>query len=438
MLAVVATSAALIALAMPTCSTKLYMLDFVFHEPFKPILLLFRQFQFSLGLGVERRNDTHDELIKPLAGVFPANPILAGAQSGYARRACRGHEISDVCAKSVGHNKWRQVFADSENAHDAELQEVWASGGGEYSEPCGEIVGCRRMVEPYYFLGCPVWACPAWTGSVFRADARRRDWLRQYSEMFPTVEGNSSFYAIPSIAVAERWAEESAPGFQFALKFPRSISHDKSLEGCDAELSQFLAVLELLANTGRLGPSFLQLPAQFGPAGLPRLQQFLDRLPREFPYAVEARHPAFFASGDDERAFDELLRSRGIDRVLFDSRALYSAPPADPFEAESQRRKPRVPWRGTVTGKRPLVRFVGRNDVASTVPWLAEWAPIVAGWISSGLRPFFFTHAPDDALAPAMARAFHEELRRVSPALPPLPPLRGERAEPGLRQRELF
>ena len=294
------------------------------------------------------------------------------------------------------------------------------------------------MVDLLYFLGCPVWACPAWTDSVFRADARRSDWLRQYSQNFPTVEGNSSFYAIPTVDVARRWAAEAASGFQFALKFPRVISHDKSLTACDAELSAFLAVLEVLGAADRLGPSFLQLPAHFGPDGLPRLERFLDQLPGGFPYAVEVRHPAFFSGGGDERAFDDLLAARSIDRVLFDSRALYSAPPTDDCEAESQRRKPRVPWRKTVTGKRPLVRFVGRDNVDTTVPWLAEWAPIVAGWISTGLRPFFFTHAPDDAFAPAMARRFHEELRRVSPAIPPLPALLGERPEPGLRQRELF
>lgn len=294
------------------------------------------------------------------------------------------------------------------------------------------------MTATLYFLGCPVWACPAWTGSVFRADARRRDWLRQYSQNFSTVEGNSSFYAIPSVEVARRWADEAVPGFEFALKFPRAISHDKSLECCGAELSAFLAVLQVLGKAGRLGPSFLQLPAQFGPDGLPRLRRFLDQLPSEFPYAVEVRHPAFFASGAEELAFDELLEQRNIDRVLFDSRALYSAPPSDEFEAESQRRKPRVPWRRTVTGKRPLVRFVGRDDVAQSVPWLAEWALIVAEWISSGLRPYFFTHAPDDAFAPAMARRFHDELRRVSPSIPPLPPPLAERPEPGLRQRELF
>ena len=99
-----------------------------------------------------------------------------------------------------------------------------------------------------YYLGCPVWACPAWVGKVFRAGAARREWLHAYSQCFNTVEGNSTFYAIPTVETAQRWAEETVPGFRFALKFPQAISHERQLVGCNAELQWFLAVLEVLAK----------------------------------------------------------------------------------------------------------------------------------------------------------------------------------------------
>ena len=295
-----------------------------------------------------------------------------------------------------------------------------------------------------YFLGCPVWACGEWTGTVFRADARRRDWLRQYSQAFNTVEGNSSFYAIPSVETARRWADETEPGFRFALKFPQVISHERQLVGCEEPLRQFLAVLETLATADRLGPTFLQLSAYFGPDRLNSLSNFLEQLPQEFPYAVEVRHPAFFASGDDERKFDDLLARLGVDRVLFDSRAIFNGPPQDEHERESQRRKPRVPLRRTVTGKRPMVRFVGRDVIEQSREPLVEWAPVVARWLADGLQPYFFTHAPCDTYAPAMAAMFHEALRKAAPDLPPLPAWPGQlgAAESsrsgGKRQRELF
>ena len=289
-----------------------------------------------------------------------------------------------------------------------------------------------------YYLGCPVWACPAWEGKVFRAGAPRREWLRAYSQCFNTVEANSTFYAIPTTETAQRWAEETVAGFRFALKFPQAISHERELIGCNAELRLFLAVLEVLANANRLGPTFLQLPARFGPGQLASLDWFLSQLPQSFPYAVEVRHPDFFNMGSHEQALDDLLVKHQVDRVLFDSRAIFDGPPADDYEAESQRRKPRVPLRRTVTGKRPLVRFVGRNDVERSRSMLCEWAPIVAQWIGEGREPYFFTHTPNDAFAPVTARLFHESVRALIPDLPPLSASPAGVTKPSLRQRELF
>lgn len=291
---------------------------------------------------------------------------------------------------------------------------------------------------PRLYLGCPVWACAEWTGTVFRPEAKRRDWLPQYSQAFNTVEGNSTFYAIPSLEIARRWAAETAPGFRFALKFPQEISHERQLVGCDSPLRAFLPVLETLATADRLGPTFLQLSAQFGPERLGVLERFLDELPGEFPYAVEVRHPAFFAQGDAERQLNESLAQRGIDRILFDTRAIFAGPPADEHEAESQRRKPRVPVRRTVTGQRPFVRFVGRNDIEQSRELLAEWAPIVAGWLATGKEPYFFTHAPNDAFAPPLAAQFHEALQRQFPELGPRVVWPGEMVARAPRQRELF
>lgn len=286
-----------------------------------------------------------------------------------------------------------------------------------------------------YYLGCPVWACGDWTGTVFRSDARRADWLRQYTQAFNTVEGNSTFYAIPTLETSARWAADAAPGFRFALKFPQAISHERQLEQCDAELRRFLDVLEVIARADRLGPSFLQLPAQFGPGQLPTLRRFLKQLPPEFPYAVEVRHASFFAAGDQEKEFDDLLVEQGVDRVLFDSSILFDGPPADEHERESQRRKPRVPMRQTVTGRHPFVRFVGRDDVERSRPGLVAWAAVVASWLDQGLEPFFFTHSPNDAFAPATAQIFHAALRELRPATAPLPTWPGQKKP---AQRELF
>ncbi len=291
-----------------------------------------------------------------------------------------------------------------------------------------------------YHLGCPVWACADWVGKLFASGAKKHEYLHQYSMGFNTVEGNSTFYGLPSLDTVRRWCDEALPGFRFALKFPRAISHEKQLIDAGAETRAFLTILETLSATDHLGPSFLQLAPSFSAAQLPALATYLRELPEEFPFAVEVRHADFFDHGPHEQALDELLRRLQIDRAIFDSRPLFSAPPKDDHEAEAQRRKPNSPVRQTVTGQRPLLRFVGCNDVETAQPWIEEWAPVVAQWIRNGLTPYVFTHTPHDQHAPDLARIFHDALSRHLPDLAPLPAWPGALTKSVTRQhqRELF
>lgn len=285
-----------------------------------------------------------------------------------------------------------------------------------------------------FSLGAPVWACDAWAGIVYPPGTPRRDWLNWYSRTFNIVEGNSTFYGLPGRETFSKWVEQTVAGFEFSFKFPRRISHELELRGCDEPLADFLDRLAILARGQRLGPTFLQLGPQFGPDRWDTLASFLRGLPSEFPWAVEVRHAGWFDSASDENRLDDLLRDLSIDKVLFDSRPLFASPPDDEIETVSQSRKPRSPLRQTVTADRPMLRIVGRNRVEKADAYLAEWAPVLVDWIAQGKRPIVFTHAPDDAKAPEFARRFMTHLRDaavVQPALsvtdwtipvPPSPP----------------
>jgi uncharacterized protein YecE (DUF72 family) len=262
---------------------------------------------------------------------------------------------------------------------------------------------------PVYHLGCPVWACPGWVGSLFSSTDRRK-WLGEYSSVFSTVEGNSTFYGLPSLDTVKRWGESVQSGFQFCLKFPRAISHEKRLVDCQAETDAFIELLEILDRTGSLGPSFLQLPPTLGASEFEALADYLQDLPATFPWSVEVRHEDYFDRGPHESTLNNLLKTLRIDRTLFDTRPLFSRPPTDEIERESQRRKPKSPHRTTVTGPRPMLRLVGRNQISEADPWVAEWAPVIAEWIQSGLKPFIFAHSPDDTFAPEFASADYSEL----------------------------
>jgi len=285
-----------------------------------------------------------------------------------------------------------------------------------------------------YRLGCPVWACDAWVGSLYAAKDRRR-WLTEYSSVFGTVEGNTTFYALPTEDIVRRWAEAARPGFRFALKTPAAITHERQLAGAQALTDGWVARLRLLQAADVLGPTLLQLPPFFAGSQLGDLARFVEAWPRDLPLAVEPRHADYFGGAACENELDALLRGHGADRALFDSRALFHAPPDDAIERASQGRKPNPPRRLTVTGRRPFLRFVGRNRLELADKWTAEWAGQVARWVGEGLEPYVFCHAPDDALAPRFCERLHAAVRERLPATPDLPEWPG-RAAP--RQRALF
>lgn len=264
-------------------------------------------------------------------------------------------------------------------------------------------------------VGCPVWAASAWRGGLYARDTPRADYLEHYARVFSTVEGSSSFYALPSAAAIARWSAQTPADFRFCFKFPSEITHRLMLRNARLQTHAFLQRMAPLAD--RLGPLMIQLGPRFGPAQLPALAAFLDGLSHEFRYAVEVRHPQFFEVAELAEALDGLLAAHTCDRVLFDSRCMHAATNGDRATREAQARKPLLPVPMTVTAQRPIVRFIAQNEVQAAHAYLDAWAEQVVQWLLAGLKPYFFAHTPDDRAAPELARELH---RRVSVRWPGL------------------
>jgi uncharacterized protein YecE (DUF72 family) len=285
-------------------------------------------------------------------------------------------------------------------------------------------------------LGCPVWAFEGWRGSLYTRGARREDFLPQYARVFGAVEGNSTFYGLPAAATVRRWAAEAPAGFRFCFKFPRGVTHERQLVEAGRDTDAFLRLMALLPD--RLGPLLLQLGPGFGPRHLDDLDRYLGALPRGFACAVEVRHAGLYDDGPAEAALDALLAAHGASRGNFDTADVFGAEAADASTAQAQSRKPRLPWRAAAPAGPAFVRFVGRNAVEESLPALARWVAPVAAWLSAGREVYFFTHTPDDAAAPHLARRFHGLLRAALPALPPLADFPGEAEPPATAQGGLF
>lgn len=163
----------------------------------------------------------------------------------------------------------------------------------------------------------------------------------------------------------------------------------------------------------------MQLPASFGPPRLADLQQFLRELVR--PLAVEVRHPAFFARGEEERQLNRLLRDLGVERICLDARALFSCTDAAPAVRHAQAKKPHLPLRPAAFSQSPQLRFIGHPELAANDAFLAPWVTKVAEWIEAGHTPYVFIHTPDNQLAPQLAWRFHQQLQARLPGLLELP-----------------
>ena len=262
-----------------------------------------------------------------------------------------------------------------------------------------------------YHIGLTQWGYKEWKGIFFRDDTKPDAFLRQYSSVFNSVEGNTTFYRIPTTETIVRWGEEVPETFKFCFKFPQSITHYKRLNDVRDDTLSFLELFNPIRT--KLGPFHIQLSSAFSFTEIDKLEELFQYLPGHFTYALEVRHPDFFDKGNMEREFENLLKSYSVDRVVFDTRRLHSLKNEDPSVKSAKERKPQVPVRFHSTGSFPFIRFIGANDILNNEAYLKEWSIILADWIKDGKHPYIFIHAPDTINAPVLARFFHRELSKL-------------------------
>ncbi|MDY6936658.1 MAG: DUF72 domain-containing protein [Cyanobacteriota bacterium] len=265
-------------------------------------------------------------------------------------------------------------------------------------------------------LGCAVWAYRGWMGDFYPNGSRSSDFLHLYSHRFNTVEGNTTFYAVPDSTTIGRWALETPDDFEFCLKLPRDLTHRGLLQPSIEGTLRFLEKMEGLGS--KLGAVFAQLPPTYGPEYLPDLVAFLEALPDKLSIALEVRHPQWFEPLHS-RELNAILEGLGVGRVILDSRPIYSGD--DDPQAHSERRKPLLPVEPTVTGDFSIVRYISHPVRSRNEVFLQEWANRLEGWLQQGRRVYFFVHCPIEERSPSTARDFQRLLEARGVRVPPLP-----------------
>lgn len=266
--------------------------------------------------------------------------------------------------------------------------------------------------RPLCYIGLPQWNHPEW-GDGPLAASQNASPLRRYARYFSSVEGNTTFYGLPSPDAIKRWRDDAGEHFRFCFKFPKSISHENSLRNCADELDALFKCAAQFEE--QLGLLSLQLPDSFSPNELPTLETFLRNLPEAFKYSIEVRNPGFFQKDDQERHFNQLLMETGVNRTTFDTRALFKHPAEDPATREALTAKPNLPVHVLATGQNPMVRFITAMDWESSTNYLTPWVNKTVQWLNEGRSPFIFLHTPDNAQAPEVAQHFVALLEQHKP-----------------------
>lgn len=287
---------------------------------------------------------------------------------------------------------------------------------------------------PNLHVGTSSWSSSDWCGSFYPDSVDPGDMIRVYSDKLRTVEVDSTWYGTPSRKTVESWKAKTPEGFLFSAKVPRVISHDKYLEGCEAELDQFVSVMSGLGS--RLGPMILQFPYvakgkdpqeyRTGEDFVRRLRRFLPLLPAGFQWGIEIRNPLWV-----QPPLLDLLRSRSISLVFID---YYTMDPLPKLAARNE----------VFTSSFVYVRFLGnRKEMDAAVkqaqvagvrkrPFesilldrtrqMRAWIPPLKAVLAKAFQVYVYFNNHYAGYAPGSVELFDRLFAETAPGQYPAPP----------------
>jgi uncharacterized protein YecE (DUF72 family) len=243
-------------------------------------------------------------------------------------------------------------------------------------------------------LGTQGFAFDDWVGPFYPQGTPKRRYLEEYANHFASVEIDSSFYGTPRASTVQGWHDRTPPGFLFAAKFPRLITHDMKFAGAERETQAFVSTMQELKE--KLAVLILQFAYDFTPDLFELLESVLDGLPGGVRYAVELRNRQWLTP-----ELQEMLRARNTALVLQDLHYM-----------------PRLDW---ITADFTVIRWLGRRkdisrfdeiqiDRTDKLEW---WAQRVQRFLQEGIDVFGYFNNHFAGHSPASVRQFIEILERM-------------------------
>lgn len=198
------------------------------------------------------------------------------------------------------------------------------------------------------------------------------------------------------------WNARTPEGFIFSVKVPQTITHEKVLVDCDAELAEFMKTMDILGP--KLGPTVFQFPF-FDRWKFPTqehflevLALFLEKLPAGYKFAIEIRNKKWLNA-----RFAEALREHNIALVLQDL-AFMPHPSSlefDPITTDWTY----VRWLGDRKGIEKLTTTWDKTVVDRSRE-LSNWVDYFQQIVNRGIKVFAYANNHYSGHAPATIEQF--------------------------------
>lgn len=149
------------------------------------------------------------------------------------------------------------------------------------------------------YIGISGWRYAPWRGVFYPPGLAQARELEYASRLLPTIEINGSFYALQRPASYAAWYDATPPGFVFAVKGNRFLTHMLKLRGIETPLANVLAS-GVFALREKLGPFLWQFPPQLR-FDADKVEHFLSLLPHDTGRALD------IARGHDDKVAGRAL-----------------------------------------------------------------------------------------------------------------------------------
>lgn len=148
----------------------------------------------------------------------------------------------------------------------------------------------KKIKKPQVHIGTSGFSYDHWKENFYPKGLKNNEWLHYYSQVFPTVELNTTFYHLPSVSTVKNWYAQVGDNFLFSLKASRYITHMKRLHDCKESVDLFYQRMKLKSKTG---PILFQLPPSFK-MDKDRLLDFIKNLKKSYLHVFEFRHDSWY------------------------------------------------------------------------------------------------------------------------------------------------